>query len=241
MNRPIYAYVRTSNLSEKNAIDSDSKKRQLRAIRKFCRSKGYDIKGTFHDICSGDNSKCDIGSRIALNAMLAEMEKTGINAFVIEEQSRLARSVISSCIIREQLEGLGVKCFDSSTGQNLSDREASHEETLIKNILACVAEYEKEKLCYRLQAAKQAKKARGGYIGGIKGLGKDDKHPMEQKMLQRIVELRKSFRHTDGERMTKTKITAILAKEGFVNRKGKPHSVQSITRLINSRLKDGKH
>ena len=56
MKKKVYAYLRTSNLNSKVAIDGDSKDRQLKKIKSFARSKSWKVEEVFYD-CSvtGDN------------------------------------------------------------------------------------------------------------------------------------------------------------------------------------------
>lgn len=225
----VYAYTRTSNLNTKDGEASDSQSRQMRAIRAFCRKRGFKVAQTFHDSVSGD-SGTDLSCRVSFAEMLDIMEEKGVKVFVVENPMRYARSIITSAIITDKLNKLGIDAYDASTGNILTNKQdQTAEEQLVKNILMCVAEFEKISLVNRLQAGKRKAKREGKYIGGVKAFGslKED-----QAAFARVAELRQTFRDEEG-RMTKTRIAKILERENFKNRRGKPYSVQSVTRIIN--------
>ena len=78
MKKRIFAYLRTSNLNTKVALDGDSKERQLKKVKSFARSKNWQVEEVFYDCSvSGDNGT-DLGERDAFNEMMAKMKSNGI-------------------------------------------------------------------------------------------------------------------------------------------------------------------
>ena len=232
MKTQVFAYVRTSNLSYKKAGESDSKTRQMRAIRTFCRGKGFSIKETYYDQSVSGSNGCDLTEREAFSEMLAELKSNGVKTFVVADAQRYSRSIVTAAIISEELKKHDLRAFDASTGRDLANKDAeSPEEQLIANILFCVSEFDRLKTNSRLMSGKLRKRKQGGYIGGTKAFGEEEN---DKKVIARIKELRKIFREEDGKRMTKARITRILSDEGFRTRKGTEFSVQGITKIINS-------
>jgi DNA invertase Pin-like site-specific DNA recombinase len=229
MKNQVFAYIRTSNTNLKIAKESDSKSRQLKSIRAFCRSKGWKIKEIFYDLgVSGDNG-CDLSQREAFSEMLAEMKSNGIKGFVVADAARYSRSIITAAIIGEELRKNGITCLDASTGRDLVNKNAeSPEESLIANILLCVSEFEKVKTTSRLLSGKLRKRRAGGYIGGVKPFGKD---PNDIKVKNRIKQMRNAFADDDG-RFTKTRIAKVLNEEGYRTRRGTKYSVQNVYHIV---------
>jgi DNA invertase Pin-like site-specific DNA recombinase len=225
----VFGYLRTSNLNKRNAENSDSQVRQKKAIKRFCSSKKWKIKDFYYDLGVSGDSGTDLSNREAFSDMLSEMKSNGIKRFVVADSSRLARSVITAAIINDDLRKHGISAIDAATGRDLADNtNISPEDQLIQNILLCISEFEKVKTVSRLQAARKRKKKAGGSIGGQRPFGATDE---EQRMIQRIKELRSIWKDESG-RMTKTRITQILNDEGFRNRRGGKFSLQSLSMII---------
>ena len=229
--KEVYAYIRTSNQNKVAALDSDSKDRQLRSIRKFARSKGYKIKETFMDVGVSGDTGTDLSSRDAFNDMLGYMQSNGIRVFIVSDPSRLARSVVTAAIITQDLRDHQIKAMDSSTGRNLADENKDDpENALINTMLMAISQYEKCKVVQRLQSGRRRALREGRSAGGTKPFGSD---PRDEKIINRIKELRNFAAHG---RKSMTKIAQILNDEGFTTRRGNTFKVQNISQYL-KRLK----
>ena len=100
MKKAVFAYLRTSNMNSKIALDGDSKDRQLKSIRSCCRTKGWKVEDVFYDCSvSGDNGK-DLSERDEWNEMMAQMKSNGVKTFVVADQSRFSRSTLTAEIMQ---------------------------------------------------------------------------------------------------------------------------------------------
>ena len=120
MKKQVFAYLRTSNKNSKIAKESDSKDRQLKGIRRFCRSKGWKIQETFYDCSvSGDNGM-DLTEREEFNEMMSRMKANGIKTFVVADQTRFSRSILTGQVMKKDCRENGISAFDASTGNDLA-------------------------------------------------------------------------------------------------------------------------
>jgi DNA invertase Pin-like site-specific DNA recombinase len=228
MKREVYAYLRTSNKNSKLALDSDSKDRQLKAIRKFCRSKGWQVKETFYDCSvSGDNGM-DLSERDQFNDMMAQMKSNGIKTFVVADQQRFSRSILTAEIIKKDCIDNRIQAFDASTGNDLAiSRSENPEVALINNLLQAISEYDKLKTCQKLQSGRRRAKRFGKRIGGNYGYGSKES---EGALISRVRALRND-RETYG-RLSFQSIAEKVNNEGFRTRKGTPFTRQQIHLIL---------
>ena len=101
--KEVFAYIRTSNANKIAALDSDSRDRQLKVIRKFARTKKWKIRQVFEDVGVSGDTGTDLSSRDGFNDMLGYMKSNSIRNFIVSDASRLARSVVTAAIITRDL------------------------------------------------------------------------------------------------------------------------------------------
>tara|TARA_Y100000588_G_scaffold388686_1_gene489509 strand:- start:2554 stop:3249 length:696 start_codon:yes stop_codon:yes gene_type:complete len=224
--KQVYGYIRTSNKSLKRALDSDSYPRQQKAIKDFAKTKRWTVKRWFSDVGVSGDTGFDLSTRQAWSDMVTEMKANGVKAFAVASSDRLARSVVTHEILRQDLVAHGIEAFDASTGYSLTQaKEDDPEASLITGILRQLAEFEKVKLVEKLQAGKRRAKKKGKYIGGERPYGYFDG---EDKLVSRILELRK---------LSLQKIANRLHEEGFRPRRAERFSRQQIHYILKANKK----
>jgi DNA invertase Pin-like site-specific DNA recombinase len=216
--KPAYAYLRRSNAEE-----SASEKRQREAIKKAAGAAGYRIveDGYFFD--ASISGSLDVDGRPALTKLFALLEKGEITTVFCEGIDRIARSVLCGQVLCEQFKTMGVSVYDS-WGKNLTTC-ADKESELIRNIMLCIADYEKSKIVARmldgrrrkrdnLKAASRKNNRISTKVEGRKAYGF---HPDEKDILKRIKQLR-----TKGGNKERTwgGIANALNDAGLKNRSG---------------------
>jgi len=216
--KPAYAYLRRSNAEE-----SASEKRQREAVKKAAGAAGYRIveDGYFFD--ASISGSLDVDGRPALTKLFALLEKGEITTVFCEGIDRIARSVLCGQVLCEQFKTMGVSVYDS-WGKNLTTC-ADKESELIRNIMLCIADYEKSKIVARmldgrrrkrdsLKAASRKNNRISTKVEGRKAYGF---HPEEKDILKRIKQLR-----TKGGNKERTwgGIAKALNEAGHKNRSG---------------------
>lgn len=229
-NKDAYAYLRTSNKNTKLALDSDSKDRQLKSVRKFCRVKGLKIKEVFYDCSvSGDNG-CDLSEREEFSRMLTLMKSNGVKTFVVSDATRFSRSILTAEIIKQDCRDHGISAIDASTGNDLCVHQNDNPEVdLINSLLQCIAQYDKIKTTNRLMSGRKRKARLGGRMGGNYGYG----YKLgEDLLVERVKELKGNPRQHG--KLTLQAIANKITGEGFTTRKGTPFSRQQIANILKS-------
>ena len=227
MKKAVFAYLRTSNMNSKIALDGDSKDRQLKSIRSYCRTKGWKVEDVFYDCSvSGDNGT-DLSERDEWNEMMAQMKSNGIKTFVVADQSRFSRSILTAEIMKSDCREYKISAMDASTGNDLAVSKTENPEVaLINNLLQAISEYDKLKTVQRLQSGRRKAKKKDKPIGGNYGYGSREGEGM---LLNRIKELQNRVAHG---RMSLQKITNTINAEGFRTRNESFFSKQQVHRIV---------
>jgi site-specific DNA recombinase len=227
MKKKVFAYLRTSNLNSKIAQESDSQDRQLKKIKSFIRSKGWKLEQVFYDCAvSGDNGT-DLTDRDAWNEMMAKIKSNAVKAFVVADQSRFARSILTAEIMKQDCRENGIGAWDASTGNDLAiEKNENPEVALINNLLQAIAEYDKLKVVQRLQSGRRRAQKAGRSIGGQKPYGVTQG---ERDMISRVRELRFPQRRRG---LSYQKIANALNEEGFRTRAGGGIRVRQVVSIL---------
>jgi site-specific DNA recombinase len=224
----IYVYLRTSNKNTKLALDSDSQDRQLKAVRKFARSKSWKIKEVFYDCSvSGDNG-CDLTEREEFSRMMTLMKSNGVKTFVVSDATRFSRSILTAEIIKQDCKEHGISAYDASTGNDLCVHD-NPEMDMINSLLQCIAQYDKIKTTNRLMSGRKRKARLGGRMGGNYAYGD---RTGEDLLVDRVKELKGNPRQHG--KLTLQAIANKITEEGFTTRKGTEFSRQQIANILKS-------
>lgn len=146
-------YVRTSTDRQDNSVAD-----QRHRIEQYCSARGWDLAGVYVDQgVSGAKA-----SRPGLDRMVTDVLGNGVSAIVATKLDRLGRSVAHVIELVDALEAKGVamvlidQSIDTSTPAG----------RLLRNVLASVAEFERDLISERVKAGMaEAKRSKGRRYG----------------------------------------------------------------------------
>lgn len=221
---PAVSYLRVSGKAQAGA-DRDGFPRQREAVAKFAQRNGYEIVDEFRD--EGISGTKELDHRPGLGALVDRIAKNGVRVVIVERADRLARDLMIGEIILNEFKKHSARVL-TTDGQDLTtDSEEFPTQTLIRQVLSAVAQFEKTILVQKLRGARQRKKARGERVEGRKPFGM---WPGEAPILGRMRELRKKPR--GGERLSLQAIADRLNAEGLPTRSGSPWVKNTVARIL---------
>src|SRR5262245_30728619 len=179
---PALGYVRVSG---KGQVDGDGLRRQRDAIHRFATANGFTVVEEFCD--PGISGTTDLAARPGLAALLDRVESNGVKVVLIERADRLARDLMVNEVIVDQLSRAGARVL-TADGADLSSADDDPTRTLIRQVLAAVAQFEKSVIVLKLRAARDRKRRREGRCEGRKPFGT---RTGEAAALERIRALRR--------------------------------------------------
>jgi DNA invertase Pin-like site-specific DNA recombinase len=220
MATPAIAYLRTSSASN---VGGDSDHRQRKAIQRYAKANGITIVAEFYDAAvSGADH---IEARRGFSDMLARIEGNGVRLVLVEDASRLARSVLVAELAIIVMAQLGVKIITAS-GEDLTETD-DPAKVMMRQVAASFSQYEKARMVAKLKGARdRAAEQAGKRVEGRKGY--DDTNPDLVKQAKRLA--RKSPR--SGKARSLREIAAELVKLGHTTATGKPFSASQVQRLV---------
>jgi DNA invertase Pin-like site-specific DNA recombinase len=145
----IYARVSTDNQSHDSQLDE---------ARSYCLRRNWVVAEEVTDVASG--GKC---SREGLDRLMAQIRRGKIETVVVFRLDRLARSLshLAQMLAEFQLHRTALVC----PGQGIDTSNTNPAAQLQVNILAAVAQFERELIVERIKAGVSAAKARGVKLG----------------------------------------------------------------------------
>ena len=148
----LYARISTAN-------NGQSPEMQLRELREYCERRGWTQRvGWFKDHASGAKRK-----RGALGTMMDEVREGTVDVVLTWKIDRLARSLNHLAQIIAELQTHNVALVCPSQGIDTTDSNPSAEFQI--NILAAVAQFERELIIERVNSGIAAAKQRGVKLG----------------------------------------------------------------------------
>lgn len=220
--RKAVSYLRCSGLGQ---VDGDTWDRQSAAIAKYAKHHGLEVVDEFRD--AGVSGAKDLDSRPGLGALIDRIESNGVRVVLVENATRLARDLMVSEVILQQLTTLGCKVVATDSGTDLTADTDDPTRRLIRQVLGAVAEFDRRVTVMKLRAARERKRSRGERCEGRKPFGT---LPGEPETLARIRELRRKPPY--GRRRSIQKICDALNTEGLSTRTGKPWTKQALNRIL---------
>lgn len=217
------AYMRCSGLGQ---VDGDTWDRQSAAIHKYAKANRLTVVEEFRD--AGVSGAKDLDSRPGLAALLDRIESNGVRVVLVENATRLARDLMVSEVILQQLSGCRVIAADSGTDLTADTDDPTRR--LIRQVLGAVAEFDRRVTVLKLRAARERIRGRGKRCEGRKPFGT---RLGEKEALARIREL---HRKPPGQRRRSLQaICDALNQEGVRSRTGKPWTKQVVNRILHRR------
>ena len=211
MCKNIVGYMRTS--SQVN-VKGDSRTRQSLSVKKYSKSKGWNVKGEFYDVISGTTN---IMERPEFVKMLSFCEENSIDTILFEGSDRLSRDLIVNETSYEYLTKLGYTLISVKNDKTFLDTSPTG--ILVRQILSTISSFEKNNLVEKLRVSRERKsklnKSRGlldrngkGKCGGKKKL--TDTNPNLSNL---ILSYKKMKDLRTRKPFTNTKISKLLLEE----------------------------
>jgi len=211
MCKNIVGYMRTS--SQVN-VKGDSRTRQSVSVKKYSKSKGWNVVGEFYDVISGTTN---IMERPEFVKMLSFCEENSIDTILFEGSDRLSRDLIVNETSYEYLTKLGYTLISVKNDKTFLDTSPTG--ILVRQILSTISSFEKNNLVEKLRVSRERKsklnKSRGlldrngkGKCGGKKKL--TDTNPNLSNL---ILSYKKMKDMRTRKPLTNTKISKLLLEE----------------------------
>lgn len=158
----VFGYCRVSGVDQ---IDGDGFKRQRETIQKYCQSKGWEVSRWFEEkAISGDVDGMD---RPAFSEMLKATSAATAQIIVVERADRLARDLMVSELIIAEAKKWEVQIFEAAGNIELTNCD-DPTRILIRQLMAALAEWEKNTTVKKLRVARMRIRAEGKRCEGRK-------------------------------------------------------------------------
>lgn len=210
MSIPVTMYLRTSSTTN---LDGDSETRQQTAIVNYANKNDYKIvKSAYDQAVSGTDMALE---RLGFSALAEWCLDNSCNIILTESPSRFSRDVIVQEVSLLKLKEMGLTVIPVDSPDYYTGDSPSI--TMIRQILACVAGFERSSLVQKMKSARQrARKNSGKFTES--GEGKCE----GRKSLKEIYGIRKynllvkkaTILHKEG--LSYSKVAEALAKQGYV-------------------------
>ena len=166
MCKNIVGYMRTS--SQVN-VKGDSRTRQSLSVKKYSKSKGWNVKGEFYDVISGTTN---IMERPEFVKMLSFCEENSIDTILFEGSDRLSRDLIVNETSYEYLTKLGYTLISVKNDKTFLDTSPTG--ILVRQILSTISSFEKNNLVEKLRVSRERKSKKNKELGILSrnGFGK---------------------------------------------------------------------
>ncbi len=222
------AYLRVSTDKQADrGVSLDAQRAKVEAYASL-----YDLDLVAVEVDAGASAK-SLSKRPALDRALAALRAGRADALLVVKLDRLTRSVrdLGELVERFQRGGWALM----SVSEQVDTRTAAGR--LVLNVLASVAQWEREAIGERTAAAMAHKRARGEYTGGRVPYGfrlADDgatlvSHAEEQEVIRCALELRESG-------LSLRKVASQLEARGFLARGGRKWHPQKVKNLLAAEL-----
>lgn len=202
-------YVRVSKASQ-------DVQRQITDLEKWATMNGFEVMETFEDVTSG---KTKASKRTGAKAMFQHLENNKIDIVLTTEISRLGRSAIDvQKNIDKIVNQLGIDLFIHMQNLRAKDTNGNQNSVfkLITDVLANVAQMEREQISERVKSGLRQAKANGKTLGRPIGATQDNKQVLKKyrkvvKELDKGLSLRKVAKLCDVSVNTVRKVQTALS------------------------------
>lgn len=232
--REAVAYLRTSSATNVGA-DKDSDKRQREAIGSFAKHNGFTIVDEYFDAAvSGADP---IEGRPGFKELLDRITSNGVRIVIVEDASRFARTLMVQEAGIAVLVSLGVRVL-TSRGDDLTDSD-DEMRVAMRQIAGVFSQLEKTRLVKKLKAARDRNSVSSG--ARVEGRKSRLQRLLNKKASDEVASLEAAIREAkrlrraakgSGKRMSLRRISAALAKAGYLNEKGRPYNPKSIKAMV---------
>ena len=153
MSTKCVSYYRTSSSTNKGE-EKDSLKRQKSVVHRYCDNNGYEIESEFYETLRGDG---EILSRPKFMEMMEYCDSNDVKTIVFENNTRFSRDLICSETGYVYLKGLGFTLISSESPESFVDDTPTS--FLIRRVLSCLSEFEKNSIVEKLRGSRIRKRS----------------------------------------------------------------------------------
>ena len=200
---------------------------QKDSVRSYAEKNGYNIVSEHSD--EGVSGSAPLVKRQGLLDALDALEKGYV--LLVHKLDRLSRDTFLSIVISRSVEKKGCRIVSASGEGN----GTSAQDSLMRNIISAMAQYEAQLISVRTKNALAAKKKQGFRVGtvpfGFSAL--EDGKLVENESEQLICELVRTAR---ASKTTWTRTALALNEKGFNNRAGRPWTKQNLWIIFRNRV-----
>lgn len=224
----VIGYIRVS--TEEQASGGISLEAQAAKIRAYCELYDLELVETIQDAGESAKTLKRPGMTRVLEILKTGHHKGCLDGVVVAKLDRLTRSMRDlSYLIENYFES---RFILFSVSENLNPKTAAGR--LVLNVLASVAQWEREVIAERTSTALQHLKSMGRYIGGHVpyGFKQDGENLVPDSREREMIAIARSLRDNG---LSLRKIGANLSDMGFCPRSGGTWSAQQIKSLLASK------
>ena len=189
----IYSYCRTSELEaslEQDELDAILEPEML-AIQTYCLRQSWFMTETLND--SNCNWNHDFGRRDSGRRLMSLLAPGDV--ILCSKLERICSSTHEVIKLAQNLKEMSVQLHVVELGGDITDAQLSVNFAKITGLFSAL---EKRKAAERIKGVKQRQRKQGRYLGGSRPFGymihengRLIENPMEQRVLRRIMELKK--------------------------------------------------
>lgn len=182
----VIPYLRVSS---KEQVEGDGFARQEDTINRWIRSQGRElvVRPTFTD--EGVSGSKELMDRPGLRDLFEYVQEQLEDhpslkdrywaAMLVERSDRLARDLVVGEVILRELAECGVKVIAAEGDIDLTEDPEDPSRTLVRQIMAAVAQYDRNSLVLKMRRARERARARHGRCEGRKPFGHfEDERPV---------------------------------------------------------------
>jgi DNA invertase Pin-like site-specific DNA recombinase len=229
----VVVYLRVSTARQQEAFGPEV---QRAAIQRWAKANDHRVVSWQTDTISGTSELAQRAGWVAAEQLVKDRKAGGI---VVARLDRLARDVLVQELLLRNTHRLGGVVMSARESENelLLGESKDPSRKLIRTILGAISEYDREMIADRLESARKAKAAAGGYAHGALPYGWRSEggelvaHPAEQAALRRMTELRDAGHSTRD-------IAATLTAEGHPTKRGGAWSSATVSRIVARHAQD---
>ena len=163
MCKNVVGYYRTSSTTN---VKGDSRTRQSVSVKKYSKTKGWNVTGEFYDVISGTTN---ILERKEFVEMLSYCEEHSIDTILFEGSDRLSRDLIVNETSYEYLTKLGYTLISVKNDKTFT--ETTPTGILVRQILSTISSFEKNNLVEKLRVSRERKSKKNKELGIISRSG----------------------------------------------------------------------
>ena len=220
--KPALSYLRVSGIGQ---VDGDGLERQRLAVATYAKRNKLCIVAEFHE--DGISGTAALSDRPSLSALFGRLADGDVQTVLVERADRLTRDLLAGELILAEFRRCGVRVLDSA-GTDLTVADGDPTRTLVRQVLAAVAQFDKCALVHRMRTAKDRIAERTGKRPeGRKPYGH---YPGEAAVVTRAMALLDS--HVAGVRPHYATVARELNTEGLPTRTGVPWSGAMVRRIL---------